>query len=814
MNRSPRHTSTTQLRADHFDHLQASGLSEETIKSARIRSVGEAEARAHGYAEELTGILIPYPDTLITVGEKQVPYTRLRIDKERQRRPGQKYENPLSARIEQGLTFYPYVPAGVEPLRKDDTRVLFITEGEKKALKLTQEGFPAIGLPGVYMFVDPSSKRAPDSKPLHPVFKKWRWRGRTVLVCFDSDRVLKDSVAIAHERLCRALTMEGALVRVVTIPRLPGQEKTGVDDFLVTQGRAAFQPLVDQAEPWHPFSWLIDHLPHGLPTAALKVALEPARKTLAELTIRERLDLATRLRERFSELDEIDARRLLAVPETEAQEMPQLATNVTQPREVVAQAWLALLSAPAGERLFLYGRCPARLVLWTEPTGGGRWRLQPVDAPMLQALLLRAADWSRQTRDGVRPCGVPMFVAPDMLAMPHSRVRLLRGTTAIPVLHPDSSLFDEYGFDKASGLLRTASRGLEPGRMQVPDAPTRDDIAAALALLQEELLGDFPFAQPRDRCHALAALVLTTVRHLIDGPTPLHLIEAPSEGTGKTLLAEILWLLATGEEPAPTPLPVHEEETRKKLLSLLAEAPSLILLDNISRNIDSPSLASVLTTTLWKDRVLGQSTTLEAPNEAIWLATGNNPSVSREMSRRCVRIRLDALTERPWLRQGFRHANLRAWVLEHRARLVGALLTLARAWILAGRPAGRTVLGSYSSWSHVVGGILELAGVEGFLEQKDEEAEPVDPDEGEWQALVAAWGERHGDTSITARELTALAGELEVLEVDGSRVDRSARSRFTRALARRRDRVYGPWRLTIQRNRHTKQNVYALVRVT
>jgi hypothetical protein len=55
---------------------------------------------------------------------------------------------------------------------------VFVTEGEKKALKLTQEGFPAIGLPGVFLFSDPRSDKRPSRKPLHPELKRWRWRRR------------------------------------------------------------------------------------------------------------------------------------------------------------------------------------------------------------------------------------------------------------------------------------------------------------------------------------------------------------------------------------------------------------------------------------------------------------------------------------------------------------------------------------------------------------------------------------------------------------------------------------------------------------
>jgi hypothetical protein len=41
------------------------------------------------------------------------------------------------------------------------------------------------------------------------------------------------------------------------------------------------------------------------------------------------------------------------------------------------------------------------------------------------------------------------------------------------------------------------------------------------------------------------------------------------------------------------------------------------------------------------DRLLGQTRMLVLPNRATWIATANNPQLSLEIARRCIRIRLD-----------------------------------------------------------------------------------------------------------------------------------------------------------------------------
>ena len=114
------------------------------------------------------------------------------------------------------------------------------------------------------------------------------------------------------------------------------------------------------------------------------------------------------------------------------------------------------------------------------------------------------------------------------------------------------------------------------------------------------------------------------------------------------------------------------------------------------------------------------------------LPTGNNPTLSSEIARRTVRIRLDAKRDRPWLRDRFRHPDLRQWVSAHRHELVAAALTLVRTWIATDKPdpTGSSALGMFESWSRVTGGILQVAGVPGFLSNLSDFYESTDT-EGE-----------------------------------------------------------------------------------
>ena len=93
---------------------------------------------------------------------------------------------------------------------------------------------------------------------------------------------------------------------------------------------------------------------------------------------------------------------------------------------------------------------------------------------------------------------------------------------------------------------------------------------------------------------------------MIDGTTPLFYIGAPTAGTGKSLLAECCTIIATGGRVAPCAFGNDDEELRKHLTARLLEGPQVVVFDNLptKKVVDRPSLAAVLTTTIWSDRVL------------------------------------------------------------------------------------------------------------------------------------------------------------------------------------------------------------------
>jgi hypothetical protein len=257
----------------------------------------------------------------------------------------------------------------------------------------------------------------------------------------------------------------------------------------------------------------------------------------------------------------------------------------------------------------------------------------------------------------------------------------------------------------------------------------------------------------------------------------------------------------------------NDEEWRKRLTATLSAGPQFVFLDNLNQVLRSGALASVLTTRVWKDRILGFTREAILPVNCCWLATGNNPVLSRELVRRTVYARLDAKLERPWQRpkEKYRHPQLLQWVQENRGKLVWACLTLGQAWVARGRPAGKQTLGMYESWAVTMGGILETAGVPGLLDNADRFRRSSADREGEWQEFVSVWWARHGDQHVGVSDLFKLVTEHNLLDSEvGDKGERSQRTRLGVALKRMVERVIAGRRIVADEDDHSGRATYRL----
>lgn len=299
-----------------------------------------------------------------------------------------------------------------------------------------------------------------------------------------------------------------------------------------------------------------------------------------------------------------------------------------------------------------------------------------------------------------RPCGTParlMGMLLDRGSYPDG-IKVLTGIAPCPIVRADGSVVPTTGYDSETGLFWSG----QGGDLQLVAHPSHDDATAAVARLRE-LVNDFPF-EGDEHFAGWQALVLTLAyRHLIDGSTPLFAIDGTTRGVGKGLLADAASLIVTGESLARLAEPTDDAETRKLITAIAIAGDTAALLDDVERTLSAPALAAVLTAEEWKDRVLGQSARVSLPWRCVLIATGNNLQFSSDIARRTLYIRLASPLENPEDRTDVRHADLRDHIRRHRGELLGAVITIMRAYLLAGRPVvTEQTWGSYEAWSRLI----------------------------------------------------------------------------------------------------------------
>jgi hypothetical protein len=630
-----------------------------------------------------------------------------------------KYESPIS-KGDPAFGNRAFFPLHTRALLSDAATPLVITEGEKKACKADQEGFPCIGLTGVWNWT--VKKKDEDAeRELIPDLATVAWKDRAVYVCFDSDITEKKSVAIAEWHLCQVLAAKGATVKVVRLPGGPDGAKCGLDDFLVGHNADDFRALLAAAQaPTKPE----DDRPEVLLMALEYVAVDQAIGALAK-GARDVFQRGGQLvRIAFPKRAE-QSRRLTASggPKIEPIPAPALRTRLTNVAKIVQ-----FVEAKKGE--------PPQKMAAHPP----QWLVPAVES---------AGIWP-----GIRP---------------------LEAVVTYPVLLADGSVLQREGYHADSGLMYLPTAEYPP----IPEAPTLADAHAAVETLKD-VVCDFPFSKDVHKAAWFAALLTPLGRFAFHGPAPLFLIDANVPGSGKSILTDLISLIITGGDFARFAYTSDNDEMRKAILAIALQGERLVLLDNLVGCLGSPSLDEALTATVWQGRVLGKTHAPQMPLMATWYGSGNNIAVVGDTTRRVCYIRLDSPEEKPEERTGFRHPDLLAWVRENRGRLLTAAITILSAYIRAGKPKPTKPLkawGSYETWTDLIRGAIVWAGLFDPGDTREMLAERSGRESDALRGLIAGWKQLGAETKESGK---TCAQVLQLLkdETDFNREEKTNQNKY------------------------------------
>lgn len=337
-------------------------------------------------------------------------------------------------------------------------------------------------------------------------------------------------------------------------------------------------------------------------------------------------------------------------------------------------------------------------------------QIATVHAQPLRRILDTLADWRRYrvsakgevTTPKVAP---PLDVAVAMRDAPADGIQPLNGILDAPTLTIDGRILDTPGYDAPTGLYLRASIPRLPKAL----GKTLREAILARRILQT-LLADFPFETPYHLATAVSAFITSVCRHAIDGPVPLHVFDSTTAGSGKSLLADLAAVIATGRL-APKIAPTSDEELEKRITALVVSGAQIACVDNVDRVLGGAAFDAALTADVWAGRILGKTEIVAMPMRVTWFASGNNIRISGDLVRRAVRCYLVPDCEHPEYREGFAIPDIRGFAKAGRAKLLWACLTIPYAYMVEGGGCiSATPVGSFEKWSAVVRDAMVWAG--------------------------------------------------------------------------------------------------------
>lgn len=402
-----------------------------------------------------------------------------------------------------------------------------------------------------------------------------------------------------------------------------------------------------------------------------------------------------------------------------------------------------------------------------------------------------SAEWLKPGREADIPINPPIGHAMALLARAGEwKAPVLVGVVSCPTMRRDGSILQAPGYDRASGLLYDPGAAVFP---IVPESPTMEEAAAALAVLARPFR-EYLFATEGDRAVVLAACMTAVIRRILPA-APLFAVDAPTAGSGKSLLCETIGIIASGYKPTIISQGKTPEEDEKRLSSILMAGDAVLVIDNCDRPLGGDTLCSMLTQEIIASRVLGKSEVKRMPTNALVMATGNNLDVVGDLGRRTLVCRIDTGAERPdQLVHGFSPTEE---AMRDRPDLVVAALTVLRAYVVAGRPGQLPPIGSFEDWNLVREALVWLGEDDPTVTR--ERVMSDDPRKGEVVELLELWREVLGGQAMTLAEIEKKASieqrgrTKDLLQALADRTPKGAFNAWSvgKYLARHKDRFVG-----------------------
>lgn len=262
--------------------------------------------------------------------------------------------------------------------------------------------------------------------------------------------------------------------------------------------------------------------------------------------------------------------------------------------------------------------------------------------------------------------------------------------------------------ERGGKLIQVSGYDIESGILT--DQWAADDLFLDEAVkLLHELVADFDFATDFDRSRALAAIITPALvlSGLLNGRTPVDLGEADDSQSGKGYRNKITAAIYSARVQAITQRKQGGVGSLEETFnSALIRGKNFIALDNIRGKLDSPAIESFMTEDSYQARApYGRSVEVD-PRRVVVMMTSNKAELTTDMANRaaCVRIR-----KRPddYAYRSYNDGDILDHVRANRAKYLGAVFAVVRAWHEAGKPMTAESRHNFRNWCRTLDWIVQ-----------------------------------------------------------------------------------------------------------
>ena len=330
-----------------------------------------------------------------------------------------------------------------------------------------------------------------------------------------------------------------------------------------------------------------------------------------------------------------------------------------------------------------------------------------------------------------------------------SQFEVVDRVTNIPLYLPDFSL-TRPGYNDGGINYRYHYTGDEPRVSTSLELTTR-------------FLDVMHFATQSDRVNALAAALTVMLRNHWPGGKPIILATADKSHSGKDTILDF----AAGEtKKRSVSYETKDWAQQKAIVAQVTEESdvALIVVENVRVRNDNVIASSFVERITTESMPVMFSPGLGKPvpmrNEIVVGISTNFGAVSEDILNRSLSIHLSPAGRVADLESPIGNPRLH-YLPTHREGIAAELRGMIAKWSRAGMPRDESVKHGFSEWAAVVGGILKVNDIDGFLGNALTRRVADDP----VRAAIALLGESVPDTWLRPNDLVAQASKLGIRSV-------------------------------------------------